>query len=49
VQHWYSISYDEHNHDYLMGITKEEKWGLKAISPDLVVATALRLVRTLAF
>jgi SOS-response transcriptional repressor LexA len=46
---WYPISYDEQNHDYLMGIAKEEKWGLKAISPDLVVATALRLVRTLAF
>jgi SOS-response transcriptional repressor LexA len=46
---WYPISYDEQNHDYLMRIADEEKWGLKAISPDLVLATALRLVRTLAF
>jgi repressor LexA len=46
---WYPISYDEQNHDYLMRIAEDEKWGLKAISPDLVLATALRLVRTLAF
>jgi repressor LexA len=46
---WYPISHDEENNDYLMGIAEEEKWGLKAISPDLVLATALRLVRSLAF
>ena len=46
---WYPISFDEQNRDYLMKIAEEEKWGLKAISPDLVLATALRLVRTLAF
>jgi SOS-response transcriptional repressor LexA len=46
---WYPLAYDKDNHDYFIKVAEEEHWPIKALSPDLVVATALRLVRALAF
>ena len=46
---WTPLAYDEDTHEYFMQVAYEQSWALKPISPDLVLATALRLVRQLAF
>jgi SOS-response transcriptional repressor LexA len=46
---WTPLTYDEANHEYFIQIAEEQHWPMEAISPDFVVATALRLIRTLAF
>ncbi len=47
--HWTPLAYDEETHDYFMQVAEEQNWALKPIPPDLILATALRLVRQLAF
>jgi len=46
---WYPLAYDQENYDYFIRVAEEERWPIKPFSPDFVVATALRLVRALAF
>lgn len=46
---WHPMAYDDSTHDRFIAIAQEQRWGIAAISPDLVVATALRLSRALAF
>ena len=46
---WYPLAYDKDNHDYFIKVADSEHWPIKALSPDLVVATGVRLVRALAF
>ena len=46
---WYPLALDELNYDYFLKVAEEEHWPLKPISPDLMLATALRLIRALAF
>ena len=45
---WRPMAYDEANHDTFMQIAQDQKWALKPISPDLILATALRITRTLS-
>lgn len=46
---WYPVAYDENTHDQFTGIAEEQNWPLAPMSPDFIVATALRLIRALAF
>jgi len=46
---WYPVAYNEDSHDYFTKLAIEQKFPMEAISSDLVVATALRLIRSLAF
>jgi SOS-response transcriptional repressor LexA len=46
---WTPLAYDEGTHDYFLQVAEDQKWVIQPISPDLVLATALRLVRQLAF
>ncbi len=46
---WIPLSYSEETKDFFMNIVNEQGLELKPISPDLILATALRLVRQLAF
>jgi SOS-response transcriptional repressor LexA len=45
---WYPLAYDEESHDYFIKIAEQEHWSIEAISSDLIVGTALRMIRTLA-
>jgi SOS-response transcriptional repressor LexA len=47
--HWRPLAYDEDNHDYFIQVAEEQHWPFGPIPPSFVVATALRLVRALAF
>lgn len=47
--HWYPLAYDESTNDYFLQVTEEQKWPLIPIKPDWILATALRLVRALAY
>ena len=49
VLNWYPLAYTEDNHDYFIKISEEQRWPIQALKPDFVVATALRLIRALAF
>jgi SOS-response transcriptional repressor LexA len=46
---WYPIAYDDDTHDLFVEILREQDWNMAEIPTDFVVATALRLTRTLAF
>ena len=46
---WYPIALDEENLDHLKSIFEEEKLVIRELPPELVLATALRLSRQLAF
>jgi SOS-response transcriptional repressor LexA len=45
---WYPLAYDEESHDYFIKIAEQEHWSIEAISSELIVGTALRMIRTLA-
>jgi hypothetical protein len=47
--HWHPLAYNEDSYDYFMGIADEERFQLKPIPREFIVATALRLIRALAF
>ena len=47
--HWYPLAYDEDNHNYFLQIAEEQQMPISPYAPELILATALRLVRTLAF
>jgi SOS-response transcriptional repressor LexA len=49
VLHWYPLAYTEENHDYFIEISEDQRWPIGPLKPDLVMATALRLIRALAF
>jgi SOS-response transcriptional repressor LexA len=46
---WVPLAYDEEIEGYLLDIAKEEDVPMGPIPPELVLATALRMVRILAF
>lgn len=46
---WYPLAYAEDSHEYFIRIAEQEHWSIEAISSDLIVATALRMIRILAF
>ncbi len=45
---WAPMAHDEFTHAYFMQIAQAEKWALGPISPELIVATALRMTRLLS-
>jgi SOS-response transcriptional repressor LexA len=47
--HWYPLAYDDGTQELFVQIAEEQRWPVKPLSPDLIVATALRLVRALTF
>lgn len=46
---WYPLAYAEESHEYFIQTAEKEHWSIEAISSDLIVATALRMIRTLAY
>jgi SOS-response transcriptional repressor LexA len=46
---WYPLAYDKENNDYFMIIAEEEHIRSRAISTEMIAATALRLSRQLSF
>jgi SOS-response transcriptional repressor LexA len=46
---WYPLAYEDETHDVLYKIAEEQNWPVAPLPPKLVVATALRLIRHLAF
>jgi SOS-response transcriptional repressor LexA len=46
---WYPLAHDEDTDAYFLKIAEEQEMPIGSISPDWVVATALRLIRALAF
>lgn len=46
---WYPLAYSKDNNDYFIKVSKEQKWPIGPLKPGFVVATALRLIRALAF
>ncbi len=47
--HWYPLAYTEASADYFFQVAEGQNAAIGPLSPELVVATALRLVRQLAF
>jgi SOS-response transcriptional repressor LexA len=47
--HWHPLAYDENTHAQFMSIAEEQNWPIAPIPSNFIVATALRLSRTLAF
>jgi len=43
------LAYDEETHDMFIQIAEEQEWGIEELPLDMIVATALRLIRALAF
>jgi SOS-response transcriptional repressor LexA len=46
---WYPLAYDDETHDLFEKIAEEQDWPVGPIKPELILATALRLTRALAF
>ncbi len=46
---WYPLAYDDQTRDALYKIAEEQGWPIAPLPPKLIVATALRLSRILAF
>jgi SOS-response transcriptional repressor LexA len=46
---WYPLAYTEETHDWFTKAAEEQNWPIAPMSPDFILATALRLTRTLAF
>ena len=49
VLNWYPLAYSEDNQEYFLQVAEEQRWPIKPLQPGFVAATALRLVRALAF
>jgi hypothetical protein len=49
VLNWYPLAHSEATHDYFIQVTEEQRWPIMPLNPKLVVATAIRLIRALAF
>ena len=47
--HTFFLAYDEDTHDMFINIAEEENWAIGPLNTELIVGTALRLVRALAF
>jgi hypothetical protein len=46
---WYPLAYDDDTDDWFTRVTLEQNWPIGPLLPSLIIATALRLSRTLAF
>jgi SOS-response transcriptional repressor LexA len=46
---WVPITFDDTNAEFFLDVTEEQRWPVGPIDPELVLATALRLVRFLSF
>lgn len=46
---WIPLAYSEKNNGYYQKIIEEQGWRIGPMSPDLIAATAIRLVRQMAF
>jgi len=46
---WYPLAYDDATHDWFTTLAEDQNWPIAPIKPDLILATALRLSRALAF
>jgi len=46
---WYPVAYNDETQALFTQITEEQNWVIGPLAVDLIVATALRLSRTLAF
>jgi SOS-response transcriptional repressor LexA len=46
---WYPLAYEDSTHDWFTRISEPQGRGIGPLSPDLIVATALRISRSLAF
>ena len=46
---WYTLAYDDHTHDQFTAIAEEQNWPIAPLPNSLILATALRLSRALAF
>ena len=46
---WYPLAYSDASHDEFMRVAEEQRMPIAALPPELVLATALRLSRRLAF
>jgi len=46
---WYPLAHDEATESIFLAIANEQNWRISAIPQELIVATALRLTRALAF
>jgi len=46
---WYPLAYNDETQAWLTQIAEGQNWGIGPLTVDLVVATALRLSRALAF
>lgn len=46
---WYPLAYDETTHDQLSTVAEAQQWPIAPVPANLIVATALRLIRPLAF
>jgi SOS-response transcriptional repressor LexA len=49
VLNWYPLAHTEATHDYFIQVAEVQRWQIGPLDPKLVVATALRLIRALAF
>ena len=49
VFNWYPLAHTEATHDYFIQVAEVQRWQIGPLDPKLVVATALRLIRALAF
>lgn len=46
---WYPLALNESSHEWFLQVAEQQNWPIKSISPELILATALRLVRALAY
>jgi SOS-response transcriptional repressor LexA len=49
VLNWYPLAHNEATHDYFIQVAEVQRWQIGPLDPKLVVATAMRLIRALAF
>jgi len=45
---WYPLAYDEETHDWFTKVAEDQTWPICSLKPEFILATALRLIRTLA-
>jgi len=46
---WHPLAYDEDTHDWFTKVAEEEHFPAAPLKPEWIVATALRLIRSMAF
>jgi SOS-response transcriptional repressor LexA len=46
---WTPLAYTDENQDYFIQVADEQHWPMRPLRPEFILATALRLIRTLAF